>query len=63
VILAGDDFQLPSMEEGAIKILNYTEPKKKMTLAGREAFLECAKNVMSLKVPRGSMTADRTTKT
>ena len=49
VILAGDDFQLPSMEEGAIKILNYTEPKNKMTQAGREAFLECAKNVMSLQ--------------
>ncbi len=48
VILAGDDFQLPSMEEGAIKILNYTAPKNKMTQAGREVFLECSKTVMSL---------------
>ena len=48
VILAGDDFQLPSMEEGAIKILNYTYAKNKMTQIGRMAFLECAENVMNL---------------
>ena len=37
------------MEEGAIKILNYSAPKNKMTQAGWEAFLECDKNVMSLQ--------------
>ena len=48
VILAGDDFQLPSMEEGALKVLNYTYAKNKMTQIGRRAFLECAENVMNL---------------
>ncbi len=49
VILAGDDYQLPSMEEGALKILNFQKAKNKMTDLGRRAFLECAQNVMSLK--------------
>jgi len=49
VIIAGDDYQLPSMEEGAIKILNYTYAKNKMTQIGRREFLECAEKVMSLK--------------
>ena len=49
VILAGDDYQLPSMEEGATKILNYQEAKNKMTALGRRVFLECSEHVMDLK--------------
>ena len=48
VILFGDDYQLPSLTEGAFSVF---DPKSvgPMVRLGRESFLECANCVMSLK--------------
>ena len=49
VILAGDDFQLPSQEEGPLNVLSSTAPKNRMISTGRNALLECAENVYDLQ--------------
>ena len=48
LILVGDDYQLPSVTEGALKVLCNKKKTKKMTIAGCQAFRECADTVLSL---------------
>lgn len=48
VILAGDDFQLPSQDEGPINTLGAPKPKNKMLGIGRSVLKECAENVYDL---------------
>jgi hypothetical protein len=47
VVLVGDDYQLPSTEEGALVAL-HSKSIGKMTIAGRKALLECGLCVMNL---------------
>jgi len=47
VILVGDDYQLPSISEGALKVL-VSKSGGKVTALGRKAFLECSEFVMEL---------------
>ena len=47
VVLAGDDFQLPGVEEGAFQALFRTDGAK-MSKSGRSALKECAQFVMEL---------------
>ena len=48
VILVGDDYQLQGMGEGAFQAL-YSRNSSKITVKGRQAFLECSELVMELK--------------
>lgn len=52
LILAGDDYQLPGIAEGAFNVLKKVGGPSKMTNKGREVFKECAKNVFELKTIR-----------
>ena len=47
VILVGDDFQLPSIGEGALTAL-YNRNCSRLTNLGRQTFLECSENVLKL---------------
>ena len=49
VIMVGDDFQLPSVDPGAIHVYDHSTSKSDCTIAGEEIFLEFALNVMSLE--------------
>jgi hypothetical protein len=51
VILVGDDYQLPGIEEGALDCL-ISHKGGKMTVNGRQTLKECANFVMSLKVSK-----------
>lgn len=48
VILLGDDYQLPGVGEGALRVFDSVSTAP-MTLLGKQSFLECAKTVMTLK--------------
>jgi PIF1-like helicase len=49
LILAGDDYQLPGMHEGAFEVLRNLRGASKMTCKGRQVFKECAQNVFHLR--------------
>ena len=49
VVMFGDDYQLPSTEEGAFSTLSETVKTQKMFRLGRKTFLECAESVIFLK--------------
>jgi hypothetical protein len=51
LVLAGDDYQLPGMLEGALEALTRTRGSP-MTQKGRSIFRDCAKNVLKLKTIR-----------
>jgi hypothetical protein len=48
VILVGDDYQLPSIDIGAIHIFDSSTKKCFITVAGESIFLEFAENAMKL---------------
>jgi hypothetical protein len=48
VILVGDDYQLPSVDFGAIHIFDSPTKKSFITVAGESIFSEFAENVMKL---------------
>jgi ATP-dependent exoDNAse (exonuclease V) alpha subunit len=48
VILVGDDYQLPSIDYGAIHIFDSSVKKSFITIAGESIFSEFAENVMKL---------------
>jgi PIF1-like helicase len=48
LLLAGDDYQLPGMHEGALQALQ-NKGGSPMTRKGRSAFLRCAEKVLQLK--------------
>jgi hypothetical protein len=47
-ILVGDDYQLPSVDSGAIHIFDSSTKKSSITVAGESIFSEFAENVMKL---------------
>lgn len=50
VILVGDDYQLPSADDGPLTTFSKDKIRTgQMTIAGRKALLECAENVMELQ--------------
>ncbi len=49
VILVGDDYQLPSIDFGAIHIFDSSKRKDFITVAGESIFSEFAQNVMKLE--------------
>lgn len=48
LILAGDDYQLPGVREGALNAATTSESNGNMTKAGKKTFLNCAKTVYEL---------------